>query len=145
MIYAARGFFPAIGAVISLSCVAPVASDGRMAPVAAVTVCDLTTRPASFDGKLVTVSATVKPAAHYTIVVTDPRCGDQTIALLIPSKLDGDADVEELRNSVLAGYPRAPNRRVRARLTGEFHSRPSEVPSRLLLLHRVANVKTESE
>ena len=143
--HAARGFPLSVAATVWLSCFAPVASDDGRAPVTATTVCDLIRRPASFDSQVVSVFATIKPAAHYTMTISDPQCGDQTIALLIPSKLDGTVDVEKLRSAVLAGYPRPSSRQIRARLTGEFHSRPGEVPSRLFSLRSVADIETKSE
>jgi len=79
------------------------------------------------------------------MTISDAKCGDQTIALVIPSKLDGTADVEKLRSAVLAGYPHPSNRRVRASLTGEFHARPGDLPSRILSLRSVADIETVSE
>ena len=109
--YAVPAFFISVATVVSLSCVAPVTSDKGRVPVMGTTICDLISRPESFDGQVVTVSATIKAAAHYTVAISDAKCGDQTIALIIPSKLDGAADVEKLRNAVFAGYPRRSGRR----------------------------------
>jgi hypothetical protein len=143
VIYAARCFILSVAATVSLSCVSPVThDDGGMPVMTATAICDLISRPESFDGQIVTVSATIKPAAHYMMTISDAKCGDQTITLGIPSKLDGVADAEKLRSAVLAGYPQPSNRRTRASLTGEFHLRPDDVPSMVLSLRSVADIET---
>jgi hypothetical protein len=100
-----------------------------------VTLCDLAKNAETFDGRTVSVTAIVTSTAHYGMTASDPRCESDTLAVVIPSTLDGDRAIENFRTMVFEGFPRR-RERVEAHLTGEFRSR-SDVPTRLLWIHRV--------
>lgn len=100
-----------------------------------VTLCDLEKNAKAFDGRVIRVTATVSPTAHYQMAASDPLCGPQTMAVVIPRELDGDPAIEDFRKMVYKGYPGQRNRVV-AHLEGQFQSRPT-VPTRVLSLSHV--------
>jgi hypothetical protein len=95
----------------------------------------------AFTGKTVTVSAdAITDMRHLTLLVVQ-ACTDQTIAVQFPEHNE-DPSVGEFRAALFAGDPVArPNRRVSALFTGTVSSWPDRVPSRMLLLKRVDNLK----
>jgi hypothetical protein len=120
------------------SCMSPPtpAVDRAQLKELTATTCELVRTPVGFNRKRITVTGTIRTTAHHGLVFHGADCGNQTVALLIPTSLDGQLEVEELRRTVFRGYPRT-QRDVNAVLSGDFEWRPGEVPSRVFMLARV--------
>jgi YD repeat-containing protein len=105
------------------------------------TLCSIAGKMEAFTSKTVVLSAVaINDMMHLTLLV-DQACTDQTMALQFPEQNE-DPSVGAFRAVLFAADSVAgPNRRVNALFTGIVNSWPDRVPSRVLLLKRVENVK----
>jgi len=76
------------------------------------------------------------PTAHYIIALYDSNCPEKKFALAIPSKLENDSKLDELRKIIWVDDPMLASR-ARVQITGRFMWRPDDVPARTLSLNSV--------
>jgi hypothetical protein len=134
-----------VSVAVAVTCVVGFVGcrSGRVAPDASAptTLCAIGRENGAFTGKTVTVSAdAITDMRHLTLLV-DQACADQAIALQFPENTE-DPSIGEFRAVLFAGDPVAkPNRKVSALFTGTVSLWPGRVPSRILILKRVGNLK----
>jgi hypothetical protein len=129
---------------IALTCIVGLVGcrSGRVAANAPerTTLCSIG-KIEAFTHKTIAVSAVAITDMRHLTLLVDQACTDQTIGVQFPEH-DDDPSVEEFRGALFAGDPVGkPNRRVSALFIGRVISWPGRVPSRVLLLKRVENLK----
>ena len=104
------------------------------------TVCEIARTPDTFNGKLVTISASARPGAHYEIFLFGSPC-DQTVELIIPDRLSNERLVESLRAAVFKDFPRSiESEHAITTLTGVLEVASRGVPFRRLHLKKIEAV-----
>ena len=99
-------------------------------------VCEIASNQ-EFLGKMVRLEGSVRAATHSRIVLYDDSCS-KTIGISIPSAMDGDARVEQLRQVALQGYPQTIGQhKAEVTIEGIVYIAQSGAPIRSLELTRI--------
>ncbi|QWP76725.1 hypothetical protein J5226_24650 [Lysobacter sp. K5869] len=101
---------------------------------ARVDLCALIAQSAAHSGRRVDVLAKIRGASHYAAVMYDEGCSESVVALDIPARLQGRADVDEVMKRVWAGYPQPSAKATQIEVSGTFEFVPDEVPSRYIVV-----------
>jgi hypothetical protein len=128
--------------IASFSCMtcasARIASRSDVQPT---TLCTVADHVETYSGKQISVNARAITDVRHITLLQDETCLDRRIALQFPTGHE-HRSVATFRDALFAGDPVAsPNRRVTARFTGTVKSQPGKIPSRLLVLQRVEDLR----
>lgn len=93
----------------------------------------------TYQGKAVTVHAVAEPHRHG-INLTDCASSVNAIALVIPEKVESNADVAELLDHVYMSWGQGRTRKIEADFVGVYEVKQGEIPSRVLRLQAVENI-----
>lgn len=111
--------------------------------VLSTSVCELVSVPRKFHDRIIRVSAEVNSDGIERTVIFSDKCPDKGVSLIVPPKVAGTGGAIALRNAIYSGRPGTTGKHISATFTGRFLWRPKEVPSRMLVLQDVKNIKVD--
>jgi len=112
------------------------------------TICALAEHPEEFDGKFVRVHGVVQSDGLENTGLADGNCKGKGVALWVSHESErGDRTVLALEEAIMRlGFPgTSENKRISGTFFGKFESRRSALPSRLLRLERLSELRIEMD
>jgi hypothetical protein len=130
-------------AILVTATVTAACSDPHETPVSA-TVCSIVAAPASFNGKVVHVRASIQSDGMHSSRLTDASCRGMSIPITWEAA-DRSERLRALIDTLFskAEHPGTLDKEITASFTGVFRWRKSEQPSRSIVLLDVSDVTVE--
>jgi hypothetical protein len=110
-------------------------------PPTEISLCRVLAEPSTYDGKLVTLRASVESDGRHLTLLTDATCSGSGVGLVLNDEVvNGEAAVA-ITKAVAQQRFGAPSKQITGTFTGTFRLYAGEVPSRVLLARAITDVQ----
>jgi hypothetical protein len=125
--------------IISSLCFARMSRDTPSTPIS-TTVCDIAQNPKRFDHKTVLLRARFDKPWLENATLSDQTCDSVGIAANLSDKTRGNSALQDVLNT---GRPGTSDKTITATWIGVFRWHPGKVPSRVLNVIEIKDIKLE--
>jgi hypothetical protein len=115
-------------------------SVAREAPTE-ISLCRVLAEPSTYDGKLVTLRASVESDGRHLTLLTDATCSGSGVGLVVDDEIANGEAAVAITKAIAEQRFGAPSKRIIGTFTGTFRLHAGEVPSRVLLTRAIADVQ----
>lgn len=108
---------------------------------AEISLCRVVAEPSAYDGKLITMRASVESDGQHLTLLTDATCSGSGIGLVVENEIANGEAASAISKAIAEQRFGAPRKQISGTFTGIFHLHAGEVPSRVLLTRAIADVE----
>jgi hypothetical protein len=121
--------------------VASVACSAAREPAPEISLCQVLAAPSTYDGKLITLRASVESDGRHLTLLTDATCSGSGVGLVVENEIAGGEAATAISKAIAEQRFGAPSKQITGTFTGTFRLHAGEVPSRVLLTRAITDVQ----
>lgn len=106
-----------------------------------IPLCTVLADPSTYEGKLLTLRASVESDGRHLTLLTDATCHGSGIALVVENEIANGEAAAAISKAIAEQRFGAPTKQISGTFTGIFRLHAGEVPSRVLLTRSITDVK----
>jgi hypothetical protein len=106
-----------------------------------ISLCRVLAEPPAYDGKLITMRASVESDGQHLTLLTDATCSGSGIGLVVENEIANGEAASAISKALAEQRFGAPSKQISGTFTGIFRLHAGEVPSRVLLTRVITDVQ----
>lgn len=108
---------------------------------AEISLCRVLAEPSLYDGKLVTLRASVESDGRHLTLLTDATCSGSGVGLVVNDEIANGEAAVAITKAIAEQRFGTPSKQITGTFTGIFRLHAGEVPSRVLLTRAITDVQ----